>query len=691
MLISKIKQNLAGFAAVVVASAAFTAIAPATAAGTSVTTPEVSYLSVTRTNNSVSSSSLTATATVGSDERMQNIYSYANLAENANQVAIQAGDQLKVTGTYTNLTDNSTVSYLSSSCSDWSSLPAGSSTWSYGNSCAMTSSQTNTISKTVGIGLSAGNYSGLRMNMSFNLGDASMSAGDQIRFVISYSLVRSGSDIPLTIRTSQGSDNSASFYFAKTNATASHTVNATDSNLNLNSDFCVYRGENGVTDNTQITVNVSNSGTGNVVSYLNGDGTVYGSMSSITRSTSGNTITFTMPSSGWSVARLSAWASVDSGSLTVGQTFTPVLSAVIAGTSTSVIDKCSRAVTAPAAPTVTAGSTSVTVAWGALPTIPVGGTWDTIRVLACETTLATCGQYTPSLGMYNPSAVIVQSYTLRSNGMISSNATSYTAASNNMMFMPTGPNQPSTSWSANTSYKYFVAFEDMDSPYYAVSALSTAIATSSAQQQVQNNNVQQQVAPSLPTNVPLVAPISVPQAGFKPGGALVLDGRNMAAVTSIKIGSTATTTVKTASGIEVKVPTDLAPGAHDLLVTTATGSTLFVGAVKVADPAVVAAKEAVAKAAASILYRAPIDLTVGKTVSSAQAAAAKNFASQYRNAKSAVCIAIPASKATLAAAIAAATQLCATFKYKIPGIKTTVTFTAPSGDKVNRVSAEVQG
>ena len=211
--------------------------------------------------------------------------------------------------------------------------------------------------------------------------------------------------------------------------------------------------------------------------------------------------------------------------------------------------------------------------------------------------------------------------------------------------------------------------------------------------QAQNNNVQQQqqVTPTLPTNVPLVAPISVPQAGFKPGGALVLDGRNMAAVTSIKIGSTATTTVKTASGIEVKVPTDLAPGAHDLLVTTATGSTLFVGAVKVADPAVVAAKEAVAKAAASILYRAPIDLTVGKTVSSAQAAAAKNFASQYRNAKSAVCIAIPATKATASAALAAANKVCGTFKAQIPGIKTTVVLGAPSGDKVNRVSAEVQG
>jgi hypothetical protein len=231
-----------------------------------------------------------------------------------------------------------------------------------------------------------------------------------------------------------------------------------------------------------------------------------------------------------------------------------------------------------------------------------------------------------------------------------------------------------------------------DVPFATFSLRLWPTVANPGQSQIQNNNVQQQqVTPTLPTNVPLVAPIAVPQAGFKPGGALVLDGRNMSAVTSIKIGSTATTTVKTASGIEVKVPTDLAPGAHDLLVATATGSTLFVGAVKVADPAVVAAKEAVAKAAASILYRAPIDLTVGKTVSSAQAAAAKNFASQYRNAKSAVCIAIPATKATASAALAAANKVCGTFKAQIPGIKTTVVLGAPSGDKVNRVSAEVQG
>ena len=106
---------------------------------------------------------------------------------------------------------------------------------------------------------------------------------------------------------------------------------------------------------------------------------------------------------------------------------------------------------------------------------------------------------------------------------------------------------------------------------------------------------------------------------------------------------------------------------------------------------VVAAKQAVAKAAASIAYRAPVDLTVGKAVSAAQASQVKALASQYRGAKSAVCVAIPARKATAAAAVAAAAKVCATIKASIPGIATSVVLGAPSGEAVNRVSSEIQG
>lgn len=206
-----------------------------------------------------------------------------------------------------------------------------------------------------------------------------------------------------------------------------------------------------------------------------------------------------------------------------------------------------------------------------------------------------------------------------------------------------------------------------------------------------NSNSVSVTPPTIPTNVPLITPISAPVSGVVAGGVLQLGGRNMATVTGVKIDATAATTVTTVAGIEVKVPADLAPGAHDLLITTATGSTLFVGAIKVADPVLVAAKAATAKAAASIAYRAPVDLTVGKAVTASQAAATKALAAQYRGAKNAVCVAIPASKATVASALAAAAKVCATIKSAIPGIKTVVVVGAVSGDATNRVSAEIQG
>ena len=226
---------------------------------------------------------------------------------------------------------------------------------------------------------------------------------------------------------------------------------------------------------------------------------------------------------------------------------------------------------------------------------------------------------------------------------------------------------------------------------YSVTLYPTGNIPGNNQQQNNNQQVQQVTPPTIPTNVPIVAPISVPATGLTPGGALLLDGRNLSNLTQVKIGEAIAKTVASATGVSISVPTDLKPGSHDLLISTSTGSTLFVGAIKVADPVVEAAKAAQAKAAASIAYRAPVDFTVGKAVTASQAAAAKSFAAQYRNAKTAVCIAIPASKATAAAALAAATKVCAGFKASVPGIKTSVAVTAPSGDKVNRVSAEIQG
>ena len=689
MFINKIKQNFAGFAAVAIAFAGFSAIAPANAVGTSVTTSQVGYTAVQRSNSTISANSMTVSATVGADETLTNLYADIQLAGTSNLFTAQAGDSLKVTGTYANVTDNSTASYMSTSCTNWSArLSSTPYTWTYGNGCNSTNGANNVVTKTTALtGLSAGTYDTLSFNQSFNLSDSSISVGDQLTFNVVVLLVRGGVETPLNIVTTNMGSNQIMMNFNKV-GTLNHTTAASDSYLNFNANFCVFKGENGVTNSTQIDVTVANSGTGNNISYVSGDASIYGGMGSpITPTTSGNTRSYVLPASGWDVVRISAWSNVSTSDLTIGQTFTPVLTAVIHGTSTSVIDLCSRTVPGMAAPTATAGGTSVSLAWAA-PTLPVSGNWDTIQVYACPTTLNTCGAFVPMGYGYMPNGTTTRSATLRVSSMISVNTTSLTVSASNMMNYMTGPGQTPASWSASDSLQYFVVYLDSDSPFYAVSALSTAVSANGAapQQQVQNNST-----PTVPTTVPLVAPIAVPATGFTPGGSLTLSGANMAKITEVKIGGTVAKTVASASGVAIDVPKDLAPGAYDLLITTPTGSTQFVGAIKVADPVVVAAKAAQAKAAASIAYRAPVDFTVGKTVTAAQAAAAKAFAAQYRNAKTALCLAIPASKSTVAAATAAAAKVCAGFKASIPGIKTSVVVTAPSGDKVNRVSAEIQG
>ena len=579
MFLNKIKQNFAGFAAVVIAAAGFAAVAPAHAVGTSVSTADVSYTSVMRGNASVSTNTITTNATVGASEQLLNVNSNVRLADSTNTLAIQSGDIIRATGTYSNLTDNSTALFISTNCVNINALSG--STWSYPNSCNSSSGSNNVVVSNTTLTLAAGTYTSFTISNNFNITDSSISSGDQLRFVVAYTLVRGGVETALPIRTSVQNDSILGFYFTKLTADRSHLVGATDTSVSVQSDFCIFRGENGVTNNTQVDVTMTNSGTGNAFSSVSGSASPYSGMGMLTSTTSGQIRTYTMPASGWDVVRVSVWASV--GSLTVGQTMTPVLSAVISGTSTSVIDKCSRAVTGFAAPTVTANANDVTVSWSGAPALPVSGTWDTIRVLACETTLATCGQYLPTMGMYNPAIARVQSYNQRSTGSILTSATSFTASSTNMMFTATAPGQTPSTWSASTSYKYFVVYEDMDSPFYAVSALSAATSAGVQQQQQQ---VQQVSAPQVPTTIPVIAPIAVPVTGIKPGGALVIDAKNLSSLTSIKIGGTAATTATTANGVEIKVPTDLAPGAHDLLITTATGATLFVGAIKVADPVV---------------------------------------------------------------------------------------------------------
>ena len=688
MFLNKIKQNLAGFAAVVIAGTALTAIAPANAAGTSVTTSQVSYTSVQRSNSTIAGNSISVAATVGANETISNVWANLELADATHLFTAQTGDSIKLTATYANVTDSSTANYFSASCTDWNArLSVSPFTWSNGNGCTSANGSNNVVSKTTALtNLAAGTYDNLSVNQNFNVNDSSISSGDQLTLSVAVYLVRGGVETALNLSTANGNINELLLNFNKV-GTVNHTAAATDTYLNFNSNFCIYKGENGVTNSTQIDVTVTNSVAGNVISYVGGDASIYGGMGTpITGTTSGNTRSFTLPASGWDVVQMNAWASVNSSDVTIGATFTPVLSAVIHGTSTSVIDLCTRSVTGMAAPTVTpSNGTGVAVSWTA-PTLPVAGNWDTIRVYACPTTLNNCGAY-ERMGMYyyTPSAR-PQSATNRSTGMIAVNATTYTATSANMQTFMTGPGQISAAWTTSASLQYFVVYEDMESPYYAVSALSTAVSAGGQVQQVQQNNVV-----ATPTTIPVVAPIKVPVMGINPGASLVLAGENMKSLTSVKIGANAATTKTTVAGLEIVVPADLAPGAHDLLIATSTGSTLFVGAIKVADPVVVAAKAAQAKAAASVSFRAPVDLTVGKSVTGSQAAQVKALAAQYKSAKTAICEAIPASKATVASARAAAVKVCATIKAAIPGIKTEIVVSAPSGEKANRVSSEIQG
>lgn len=689
MLIKTIKQNLAGFAAVAIAFTGLTAMAPAHAAGTSVTTDQVSYTTVNRQNVTSSANVLTLTGTVGADERLQNIWINADFADFANQFALQAGDQIKYTAVYSNLTDSSTLTYFSNSNTDFDGFNQTTSANFYGNSSGMVQGTGNTLTRTVALtNFVAGNYSTLGVNINLNQTDPSISAGDNISVAVTFLLVRGGVESPLNL---VGTNyNGTSMYFAKV-GTVNHTIGATDSNVNIHSDFCIYRGENGVTNSTQIEVTYTNSGTSGAFSSIWVEGSNYGVGGYFSGTGVGLIKTLTLPASGWDVVQIRSNA-YTSGSLTAGQTVIPVLSAVIAGTSTSVIDTCTRKITVGTAPTVTPGASSMAISW-TIPTLPVAGSWDNIRVMSCETTLNTCGDYTRTSFYYNPSQVYVQAMNHRSSGMLSNTATSFTATSMTMMPMGGGPNQPMPSqWSTSGNYKYYVVFEDYDSPYYAVTAVSAAATTTGGGNQVvQNNNV---VAPinSIPTNIPLVRPNLALSQPVRAGGTLVIDAANAASVSEIKVDGIVAKLEKVTAGVEIQVPTGLTPGAKDLFIKTDTGSTLHIGAIKIADPVLEAQKLAVAKAAASVSFRAPIDLTVsGSRPSAKQVAEARQLAAEYKTAKEVICVAVPASRATVSSARAAASAVCAAMKAVNRKLKVTIVVEAPSGARTNVISSELIG
>ncbi len=690
MILNKIKQNLAGFAAVAIAASGFAAATPAVAAGTSVTSGDVSTLYVSRSNNVVvSGNTVTQTATMGADETLQSPYVSIDFADFNNQISLQAGDEFRATVTYTNITDNATSTYTrlnNLNLNAWS----GAQNY-YGNAYNFNSTSTGTATGTVGFnspGVATGNYSNFDISVGVNITDTGLGAGDQLQFVYSFKLIRGGVETDLTPLSVQPNGGQNSMSFRKINGVQTHTAASGDYAYS-NADFCIYRGENGVTDSSVIEISYSNTGTAGAPNDLSVDGYPFGGggMTPLTVTTVSTLVKrLTMPASGWSVATVHAYG--NSGSLTAGTTYAPVISAVLQGTSTNVLDTCSRSVSGMAAPTVTSGSNSVSVSWTA-PAIPGGGTWDNVRIYSCVTSLAGCGNYVaPSpYSASNPSTYS----SAQSTGMISNSATSFTVNAQSMMGY--GSMQaPPAPWSASTDYKYFVVLRDYDTPYFAVSAVSAAVSGGSVAQVV--NNTPQVSAPinSMPTEVPILRPTLGLSQGVRAGGTLVLEAANGATVTEVKVDGQAAALEKVATGVEIVVPTGLTPGAKDLLIKTSTGSTLHVGAIKIADPVLEAQKLAFAKAAASVAFRAPLDLKVsGSAISSKQAAEVRSLVREYRAAKEVVCVAVPATKASTAAARQAAVRACALFKAANRKLKTTVIVEAPSGAAANVVSTELIG
>jgi hypothetical protein len=197
---------------------------------------------------------------------------------------------------------------------------------------------------------------------------------------------------------------------------------------------------------------------------------------------------------------------------------------------------------------------------------------------------------------------------------------------------------------------------------------------------------------SMPTEVPILRPTLGLSQGVRAGGTLVLEAANGATVTEVKVDGQAAALEKVPTGVEIVVPTGLTPGAKDLLIKTSTGSTLHVGAIKIADPVLEAQKLAVAKAAASVAFRAPLDLKVsGSNITSRQAAEVRSLVKEYRAAKEVVCVAVPATKASTAVARRAAVRACALFKAANRNLRVTVIVEAPSGAAANVISTELIG
>lgn len=349
-IFQRIKEVKLPFIAVIAALAFGGIVAPANAAGTSVTSADLLYTTINRGVSTIASNTISTTATVLANERVNGSYGWAEFADPQHLLTLQAGDSIKVSATYTNVTRASTASAISLTYTSWNGGNSGSQTNYSGSAPTSVTGANNTVSRTFALStFPAGTYDNFYVNVNANLTDSAIAANDQIKFEYSYYLVRGGVETALQPR-SQQNNSPATFRITKLN-TKDHTAVSDDSFAYSNSNVCIYYGENGVTAGTQIEITARNTGTVSIASPM-----ITPNMSGTLQPNSG-IYSYTMPAISGNATNVSINFNLNSsGTLSAGQTWIPEITAVIAGTSTNVLDRCFRQqqVTPPAPAATTA-------------------------------------------------------------------------------------------------------------------------------------------------------------------------------------------------------------------------------------------------------------------------------------------------------------------------------------------------
>jgi hypothetical protein len=342
-IFQKIREVKLPFLAVIGALVFGGIVAPASAAGTSVTGAQFLKTTVNRGTSSSTGNETTALATLGANETFSGGYMSIQAASPSNTLAIQAGDSIKVTATYTNVTSGTTATSISMSWLDVNGLRVGSQVSNYANANFNATGSNNTVTGTATpSNLPAGTYESFYVNVGVNITDAAATANDQLRIVTSFTLVRGGVETALTTR---GTAYNNSFRVVKT-GTLDHTLASGDQFVYSSGNFCIFNNQNGVTNNTQIDITVANTGTATLSDVMinpqNGMATQVNGVYQIS-----------MPASNWT--RSSIFVHLSANNPQAAQTWAPTISAVIHGTSTNVLDLCSsQQVTPPAPAQVTA-------------------------------------------------------------------------------------------------------------------------------------------------------------------------------------------------------------------------------------------------------------------------------------------------------------------------------------------------